>query len=98
MHYINRIAVRMVEDNGKLENILSAIEEGDDEDEEDDYMALADDIKDVRDGTADSLEKIINLTGSFQYWHRVIECLKENVVNCQGTHSLNADSNVVPGF
>lgn len=95
MDYINLVAVKMIEDRGKLENILSTIDEEEDESEPDDYVALASDIQDVKDDTANCLEKVENLTAAFQYWHRVIECLKVNVGACQGTR--RHDSPPFPG-
>ncbi|EJT69007.1 hypothetical protein GGTG_13404 [Gaeumannomyces tritici R3-111a-1] len=94
MSYINKVAIKMIENKGKLESILRAIDEVDDDDEDDnDGATLVDDVNDVRESTAGCLAKIKDLTRSFQYWYRMIQCLKENVAACQEKEAnVNGDS------
>ncbi|KAL8343421.1 hypothetical protein RB598_004657 [Gaeumannomyces tritici] len=95
MSYINMVAMQMTENRGKLESILRVINkvEDDDDDDDDEDDALVDDIKDVKESTANCLEKIRVLTGSFQYWYWMIQCLKENVAACQGEEKKKSNAN-----
>ncbi|KAK4191237.1 hypothetical protein QBC35DRAFT_460336 [Podospora australis] len=86
MDFINKIALGMIQDDGKLEHILKMLD-----DPEDARDNLVDEMDDVKEWTNECLEKIKLLTDDFQYWYWVICCLKNNVLEGQGTaqHDTN---------
>ncbi|KAH6621563.1 hypothetical protein B0J18DRAFT_230057 [Chaetomium sp. MPI-SDFR-AT-0129] len=97
MEYINLIANKMIKDGGSIEKILRAINEVEDEDDEDeDDYDLSEGIKDIQNETAQCLAKITALTGDFEFWYRVIETLKANVIACdrqtQNEANINEES------